>query len=304
MNLPQSVIDQEAKANEIIKAQEKPKEEDLNINVAPEILGNEQDLNLPEEFKQDEHAKIIKKAPPVDESTKALETERRLNKSLDNENRSLKIKIVKLEKDVTDLNAKIQATHVKQEESKFTDGERKVFEDEGLTPEIINILEKRNAPPTQTVNPEVETLREELSTVREVTAQTSAEVFQSALDRMCPGWREKNENDTFVQGLQELAPYSNKTKQQILQEAYNSQDVTLVSQIFNDFKPKGETPPRAKLEDLAQPKSANGSPPPTGQPDRWTPAKIEKFYVELVKDPQKYTPEQIAAIEKAYINPR
>lgn len=304
MGLPQAVLDQEAKADDLIKEQEKPKEENVVIDIDPEILKEDPNKDLPDEFKQDEPAKIIKEAPPRDATQEALDTERRLNKSLDNENRSLKIKIVKLEKENIELKAKItEAQTVKPESTKFTQEERQVFVDEGFAPELIDIFEKKNIVP-QTVNPEVQTLKDELNTVKEVTAQTNAEVFQSNLDRACPGWRVKNDEPAFVDSLQEYPPYSSLTKHQILQEAYNKQDLNVVAQIFNDYKPEGKTKDVKKLEDLAEPKSASAPPPDIkGQSAQWTPAQVSQFYNDLVKDPTKYTAEQVAAIEKAYIHP-
>lgn len=300
MGLPASVLKQQEAADELLKAQEKPKEEDTTLDIAPELLESS-DNDLPEEFKKDEPAKIIKEAPKYDD--KEIRDIIQTNKGLLNRNKTLEINHGKLEKELADLKNEIMQMKQPAPEpklNKFSEDERRVFEDEGLAPELIEILEKKTFAPQQETVPT--DIAKRLETVEANTQQTSEDIFRSTLDQMCPGWQEKNNNDQFVAELQELAPYSSMTKQQILQDAYNNKDAFLVAQIFNEFKiDDGKATPRKNLADLAQPKSS-AAPTPTAQPtDKWGPEKIKAFYNGVAADPLKYTPKEIAAIEKRYI---
>ncbi len=348
MGLPKAVLAQQEKADELFKAQDAPSGDDVAIDVDPEILNNDDDApvidpdNLADFKQSQEPAKVVKKAPEPevgDEANVLAETKAMLKK-FDNENRSLKIKRIESQREISDLKNEVQvlkdqlinkdkeiaakANEAQVSGKKFTAEERQVFLDEGFSDDIIDIFEKRGIQTSAPVdNSRVDDLEKKVETVQKTTENDKVMRFWNDLDRMAPQWDSLNEDPGFLKFLGNIPEYSNKTLGQTMQDAQNSLDVETVAKIFNDYTVglkngangnnqedlnenkqivPDETQKKPNLEDIATPKSVNGA-PPEAPPGKWTPAQITKFYQDVARNPTKYTVEQVAQIEKKYIHP-
>lgn len=326
MALPKAVREQMERADKLIADQKIQELQNDSFQVDPELLGKPDEKIIPDvshivgddqTIQKSEHAKIIKPAPTENEVKKdnsEIETLQRYNKSLDNENRHLKSKLATIEGQhssiVESLQSEIErlktSTTATQHEysNKFSDEERIAFESEGFSKELIDIWEKRGyqAPQQQTINPEIQSISQKLANIEQAHAQTAQERFEEQLSHASPNWQQINLDPAFSESLNVLAPYSQKTKLQILGEAYTAKDVRLVSQIFNEFNGNPETTKHKTLDDIAQPTHSNAPPVEIPKPkERWEPAQIQKFYTYVQKNPGKYTQEQIRSIEKAHM---
>ena len=340
MGLPEAVRKQEEEAERLFKEQGTTVVAVVDPVIDPELLRPDKDDDTPivdpnnldnvdlDNPIKDEPAKIIKKAPEVDADTEELKTLKASTKSLDNENRNLKIKLGASDRKILDLNTEIvnlKAELIKKETpviepvaQKFSTEEREVFSGEGLSDEAIDILEKKQvqpaAPAPEIDDSRIKQLEQEVTNVKEETAQTRKVAFFDNLDIAAPKWHALNEDPGFLEYLTTVPQYTNKTLGQIIQDAQTNLDVQTVAQIFNGYKVDDGTvekeDPEKKIDDtkkdipnladLATPKSSNAA-APEAQPGKWTPEETTLFYNDVAKNRTKYTPEQIKAIEKKYI---
>lgn len=146
----------------------------------------------------------------------------------------------------------------------------------------------------------------ELQPIREEMAQDAQARFDGALTGRVPGWIALNNDPNFIIWTQEtVAPYTNRTLNELLNEAYHRRDLDATAQIFIDYQKRNQQP-AAPATLSAQPAPSPPAPDPTQQamvaPPRrgstahataennngkvWTMAEIEKFYAKLERDPQ------------------
>jgi len=318
MSLPAAVQKQQDEADRLFKEQEVKEVAPIELDIDPELLKKEPadviDID-PDNLNQP--AKIVKEAPKPDENTEKITNLTAMNKKLDNENRTLKIKRGEYEREISDLKAEVVDLKAVQKEvpavepvsQKFSPDERQLFVDEGFAPELIDVFEKRGIQPApQADNSRIETLEQELVTVKKDSAQTKNERFWTELDKAAPKWDSLNEDPGFAEFLGTIPLGSDMPLGQIMKEAQAKLDVPKIAQIFNAYEPidgKAEEIPNVEtpnLADLAAPKSSN-APAPSAQPGKWTTAQTTKFYNDVARNPGKYTPEAILGIEKKYIYP-
>jgi len=343
MNLPAAVIKQNEEADRLLKEAGAEVVKEVVIEIDPEILkdGRKPDevpdididnLNNPI-IKKDEPAKIIKEAPK-DEEKEALSYAQSMYKKFENENHTLRIKNGQHERTILDLRAEIVTlveysgiNNKKEPELKvepvsqtFSEKDKEILAGEGHSDEAIEIFERMGVQvaPTPIDNSRIETLENEIKTVKAETVEDKKRRFWEELNDAAPQWDDLNEDPGFTAYLSTYPPYSDKNLGQIMSDAQKMFDVPKIAEIFNDYKvndgvanledpnknlekviPKKETP---KLADLAQPKSSNTI-PPAEKSEKWNTSQIQKFYADLAKDPKKYTDVQLLAIEKKYIYP-
>ncbi len=330
MKLPQQVQAAADRADELMKGDGKQEGEKVELNIDPEILnpGEKKTEQTPPGSQPAENDPPAKQpqqddAPRKDSENQGelcrLRTEigtlNQLNKSLDNQNRHLKIKCRELEQTIDSLNAeKAGQKDVKDGQKPAQSGlspeQLQLLKDEGFSDELVEIFESRQSSGN---SEELEKVKQELDTVKQETAQTKESRFWDTLSSQVPGWESINSNPEFITWLQDYVPYQNYTFGDLLNHARNQFDFQTVSKIFNDFKTanknnnpepqnKQEEPEKKDgLEKLVEPKS-NNAPVPTPQTtEKWDGNQITAFYAEVQRNPKKYTAEQISAIEKRHI---
>lgn len=103
------------------------------------------------------------------------------------------------------------------------------------------------------------------------------------LDTKVPDWREINKDNGFLEWLSEKDIYSNKTKQQLLLDAYAAGDVETVSNVFIGYTvQKAPAPDNEDPDNLAPPRTTSGSIDSSqAQPETITRAFIAKFFKDV-----------------------
>ena len=228
-----------------------------------------------------------------------------LNKSLDNENRHLKIKCREYERQTSELRDEVErAKTEKKEPAKplfdFSDDEKALLEEEGISENVLKMLAGKLTPQGRPDG--FDRLEQEVKTTKQETADLKRERFYLNLTNAVPDWEAVNKDHGFLSRLGENVPYQSYTYQQLMDDAAGRCDSATVAQIFKDLRPvKTEPKPKPKLEDLAEPQAQRGSQTPKKDGEKWDSKRISEFYKVVRNNPTKYTPEQIQAIEKKHI---
>lgn len=231
-----------------------------------------------------------------------------LNKSLDNENRHLKIKCGDYERQIKELKDNFDRKKKEEEERNpepvnFTSAERELLESEGISDDVIKLLLSKVKPVEKKQDPDYDNLRQETETVKKDTEALKKERFYERLSAAVSDWEDVNKDKEFLARLSEKVPYQNYTYQELMNHAANNYDSAIVAKIFKDLRPiKEDSPKRKTLEDLAEPPAKRGTERPKKDADKWDPKKISEFYRGIRNNPTKYTPEQIQEIERKHIN--
>lgn len=79
-------------------------------------------------------------------------------------------------------------------------------------------------------------LEQSITGVGEMTAKTSAEVFDDALTRQVPNWRQVNVDPAFIAWLQEEEGFTGKTKLDLLTDAYSKGDLNRTARFFKAYE--------------------------------------------------------------------
>jgi len=223
----------------------------------------------------------------------------RLNKSLDNENRHLKIRCADLERQLREVQDKEETSYQNQgdPDTCLTEEELEQLAAEGISPAMAKILTKKSGG-----NPrELEEIKQKLETVEKETERQQRVRFYSDVDRGAPGWRDINVKPDFLKWLTGLVPFQTYTFQELMDHSAGKNDSATVIKIFQQYAGAQPTPARKKtLDDLVEPSSRRTEAPSTGN-QQWNQAQVKEFYNSLRLNPLKYTPAQIAAIEQKYI---
>ncbi len=150
------------------------------------------------------------------------------------------------------------------------------------------------------VEPEIAELKQRISQleggVQQQAHMTTAQRTEANMDRMMPEWRNVNVDRGFIEWLHQVDPFSGRTRQNLIDEAYNTGDANRTIAFFQAYanehttvSPTSGTQPfqtgtppadRLPLADLAVPgRGQVASPPTPGAPTRriWTNADIAAF---------------------------
>ena len=84
---------------------------------------------------------------------------------------------------------------------------------------------------------EMEQMRAEVASVRNIAAQSREQAFWGRLDSGAKDWRAKQANPDFLSWLAEVDPVSGRTRDSYVKEAQNALDDDRVAAIFNAFSP-------------------------------------------------------------------
>lgn len=106
---------------------------------------------------------------------------------------------------------------------------------------------------------EMEQMRAEVASVRDIAAQSREQAFWGRLDSGAKDWRSKQENPAFLAWLAEVDPVSGRTRDSYVKEAQRALDADRVAAIFNAFSP-------ASAPTHSAPAQQRPSAPPAGKP--------------------------------------
>ncbi len=252
MTIPQQVQAAADRADELMKGDGKQDGEKVELNIDPEILNPGEKKAEPKPDPKPAENDPPPKQPQQDAAPgkdsedqgelSRLRTEtgtlNQLNKSLDNQNRHLKIKCSDYERKIQELEAGIAGQKDVKEgqkpaQSGLSPEQLQILKDEGFSDELVEIFESRQSSGN---SEELEKVKQELSTVKQDAAQTKEGRFWDALTRQVPDWESVNANPEFITWLQNMVPYQNYTVGEVLNHSRQQLDFQMVSQIFNDFK--------------------------------------------------------------------
>lgn len=132
-------------------------------------------------------------------------------------------------------------------------------------------------------------LENSIKGVSEVSAKTSAEVFDDALTRQVPNWRETNVDPAFLAWLQGEDDFTGMKKLDLLADAYSKGDLVRTVKFFTAFdtatgrtaQPVDGAPKADNVTKLITPgKSRSPATPPATPPTEqvWTRADISRLY--------------------------
>ncbi len=170
------------------------------------------------------------------------------------------------------------------------------------------------------MEPDIAELRHRMSQLEIGTQQTAnmttAQRCESNMDRIMPEWRNVNVDQGFINWLQLIDPFSGRTRQSLINEAYGAGDAPRTVAFFqayaNEHTTVSQTPgtqtdqtganpaDRLPLADLAVPGRGQTAAPSTpGAPTRrtWTGADIAAFYRQKQRGMFLGREQEAAAIE-------
>lgn len=150
------------------------------------------------------------------------------------------------------------------------------------------------------VKSQVQPLEQSVGSVRDTQFQTAEDVFWDKVNAI-PDVSKINHDPGFNGWLDQKAPYTHRTRRQVLQEAQERLDAATVVELFNDFTstagaviaqgavpPSGATPPPPKRKPHISPaRGAGGSSTPSAQGKIWTVKEINAFYQDVQKGKYK-----------------
>lgn len=119
------------------------------------------------------------------------------------------------------------------------------------------------------IKTQIAPFEQSLTSVRDTQYQTAEDRFWDKVNTTLPKWQEVNNNPAFGDWLGTKAPYTNRTRQQVLTDAQKSLNAETVVEIFNDFLRSSDSGHGATPAQGGQPVAAK----PTGKKPRIAPAK-------------------------------
>lgn len=125
-------------------------------------------------------------------------------------------------------------------------------------------------------------LEKSIKGVSDVSARTSAELFDDALERQVPGWRSVNVDPAFITWLNEEEGLTGIPRLEFLKDAYSRGDLAKTAKFFKAFgndAPETVTPKNVtKLVAPGKSKSSITTPTPAGQKQIWSKSDISRLY--------------------------
>lgn len=136
-------------------------------------------------------------------------------------------------------------------------------------------------------------------------AELSQERFFTTLSNRLPNWEQQNQDDKFLDWLDEVDPISGQKRQAYLDQAVSKQDVEQVVRIFTAFpgtvttqtpKPK----PSSELEKQVTPGRGHSSDTRQPQEDKvYSPEEIKAFYAAVARGDYREKGQEKERIEAA-----
>lgn len=166
-------------------------------------------------------------------------------------------KISELESKIADL-TKPKEEPKKEEPDPFEENEKiKLLKEdypevaEGVTEIVKSIVGDITKLKTD-VDSKLQKVDQDVEKVSKETAKTKKEGFLASLDadkEIGSQWRTINQDPEFIESLQEIEPYSGRTRHELLMDAFNGMDTERTARFFSDFQ-KGKTAKRANNDPI------------------------------------------------------
>lgn len=131
-------------------------------------------------------------------------------------------------------------------------------------------------------------LKQSMDSISETTARTAAEMFNDALTKQVPNWKQVNVDPAFLVWLDEVDDFTGAKRLELLTDAYTKMNLARTAKFFEKFleesKPVAAAPaapaPVADASKLLSPgKSRTAAPTQAPANDKmWTPGDIQKLY--------------------------
>ena len=152
-------------------------------------------------------------------------------------------------------------------------------------PDIANYVNKALEKKLKEVSPDV---TQKVDTLEKKVNKTAEDYYVEKLTKLVPDWQEIRDDPDFASSLEEVEPFSGKTKYDLALEAQNNLDADRVAQFYIDYKNKKQPRQKTtkkKVEDYVSPGAGNSpSPADTAQPMRtFTEKQIRDFYSALAR---------------------
>jgi hypothetical protein len=105
--------------------------------------------------------------------------------------------------------------------------------------EFLDIVDRVAGAKTREVEQQLQQTRREL-------AASERKSLKSELDRQVPDWRQTNEDPEFLRWLAVKHEYAGVSRHQLLQDAWNANDIGRVATIFRDYESQRQRGQRAE----------------------------------------------------------
>ncbi|SEJ46672.1 hypothetical protein SAMN05216201_10985 [Pseudomonas linyingensis] len=164
-------------------------------------------------------------------------------------------------------------------------------------PDLVNLIKRvagsaAAAQASKADQGDLQTIKSELSQLREEKQQDAEARFWATLEEQVPNFRAINANPDFLAWLTEIDPMSGAARQQLLASAQHSLDPYRVATIFRSFA--GAAPKKTTIPDeLVQPRQSRAAPAEPSAAKVWTRGEISQFY----RDKASMPADKAAALE-------
>ena len=233
-----------------------------------------------------------------------------------------------LNEKIEELQALVQSLEAKAAEAPVLEktGEQLLSEDdiEDYGEDLINVI-KRAAkeellPELRRLEEENARLKQHLSGVSSVVVESAKEKLERTLDSEVPSWRELNEDEEFLNWLDQYDEFSGVRRLDLLRRAYEANDAARVVAFFKGFikehaaltgaygdtKPSEEGGAKVSMETLVAPGKPKGGDAQQGrtQTDErvWTQSEIAAFYRDVQRGKFNGRESEKQAIEREIVN--
>lgn len=150
---------------------------------------------------------------------------------------------------------------------------------------------------------EMEQMRAEVASVRDIASQSREQAFWSRLDSSAKDWRAKQANPDFLSWLAEVDPVSGRTRDSYVKDAQKALDAERVAAIFNAYTlhssvaPQPTAPQRPSAPPAGKPTTAAPPPPP----QKLRHADYIAFQDEVSKGKWKGRDKEAAEVDRKFI---
>ncbi len=212
------------------------------------------------------------------------------------------VEVPALRKEVADLKQQLAAAPNAQQGSAVQRAQEAMAEltqaeiDE-FGPDLVNLIKRvagsaAAAQASQAGQGDLQTIKSELSQLREEQQQDAQARFWATLEELVPDFRAINANPAFLAWLSEIDPMSGAARQQLLANAQHALDPYRVATIFRSFT--GAAPKKPTIPDeLVQPRQSRAAPAEPSAAKVWTRGEISQFY----RDKASMPADKAAALE-------
>ena len=176
------------------------------------------------------------------------------------------------------------------------------------------IVEVEYRPVIKGLETQITSLQSQLAgTGQRVELQEQNQVF-AQLDRDIENWRETNKDSAFKEWMSGVDPFSGRTRQALMMEAFEGRDVERVKTFFQRFEQEnaavssngaaGEPStgePTLNLENYVAPSATAGGTQQQGAPQQkriWAQSEIAKFYSDVQKGHYQKRPDDRKRIDR------